>query len=59
MATTKLPAQEAEIAAITEAYVHAHYGEAEISTEELTRLQEAWERIQAEGKTFLKVKKTE
>lgn len=43
-----LPTRQAEITAITEAYVRAHYGEVEISPQELSHLQDAWKRIQSE-----------
>jgi hypothetical protein len=44
-----LPTRQAEIRAITDAYVRARYGELEISGEELARLQEAWKDIEREG----------
>jgi hypothetical protein len=48
-----LPTRPAEIAAITEAYVRARYGEQEIGAQELAGLQEAWRRIEADGRTLL------
>jgi hypothetical protein len=48
-----LPAHQAEVKAITEAYVRARYGEMEASTQELAHLQEAWQRIRAEGEKLL------
>jgi hypothetical protein len=48
-----LPMRRSEIAAITEAYVRARYGEVKISAEELAHLQEAWKRVQAEAKDLL------
>jgi hypothetical protein len=45
-----LPARQAEIAVLTEAYVRARYGEVTISAEELARVQEAWERIKADNR---------
>jgi hypothetical protein len=54
-----LPTRAADIAAITEAYVQAHYGEVEIGGEELTRLQEAWKRIKAEKKELLQAEALE
>jgi hypothetical protein len=53
VAEETLPERQAEISAITEAYARARYGELEISAEELARLQEAWERVRAEGKELL------
>jgi hypothetical protein len=44
-----MPTCHAEIKAITHAYVRAHYGEVEISADELAHLQEAWKHIQVEG----------
>jgi hypothetical protein len=40
-----LPTRETDVEAITEAYVRAHYGELEVSPEELAELKEAWNRI--------------
>lgn len=51
-----LPARQADIEAITEAYVRARYGEMEIDAEELARLQEAWKRVQVEGEKLLEGK---
>jgi len=48
-----LPTRQAEISTITEAYVRAHYGEVEISPQELSHLQDAWKRIQSEKRTLL------
>jgi hypothetical protein len=53
LAEEVLPTREAEIAAITEAYVRARYGELETSPEELARLQEAWQRVRADGQELL------
>lgn len=48
-----LPERQAEIADITEAFVRARYGEMEISAQELAHLQQAWERVRAEGEELL------
>jgi hypothetical protein len=48
-----LPTREAEIAAITAAYVRTRYGELEITPEELAHLQEAWQRVRADGQELL------
>jgi len=48
-----LPARRAEISALTEAYVRARYGEFEVDAQELAWLQEAWERIQVDGRELL------
>ena len=50
IAVEVLPTRQAEIAAITEAYVRARYGEVTISAEKLAWLQEAWERIKADSR---------
>lgn len=48
VAEKALPTCWSQLQAITEAYVRAHYGEAEIDGEELTRLQEAWAHIKSD-----------
>jgi hypothetical protein len=48
VAEEALPACRTQLQAITEAYVRAHYGEAEISGEELAGLQEAWRHIKSD-----------
>ena len=48
-----LPARQAEISALTEAFVRARYGEVEVDAQELARLQEAWERIRVDGQELL------
>ena len=44
-----LPTHQAEIAAITEAYVRVRYGEVTINADELAQLQKAWERMKADS----------
>ncbi len=51
-----LPGREADIRAITEAYVQAHYGERDISADELAALQGAWQRVRAEGQELLRTR---
>ncbi|MFQ5855344.1 MAG: DUF4129 domain-containing protein [Anaerolineae bacterium] len=48
-----LPEREAEISAITEAYVRARYGEQNISDAELRNLREAWRRVQTDGEKLI------
>jgi len=55
---TVLPAREAEISAITDAYVRARYGEQEVSDEELRDLRDAWQQVQANGEKLLVKRKT-
>jgi len=43
-----LPDCEAEVELITEAYVNAHYGQVPDSREELQRIRDSWERVQAQ-----------
>jgi hypothetical protein len=49
-----LPARRTEIQAITEAYVRAHYGEVDISADELARIQDAWQRVKADAEALPK-----
>lgn len=51
-----LPAREAEISSITEAYVRARYGEQDVSEDELHVLREAWRRVQADGERLVEGK---
>jgi hypothetical protein len=44
-----LPKHQEEMAAITEAYVAAHYGQVPDARDDLQRLREYWRRIRAEG----------
>jgi hypothetical protein len=44
-----LPDCQLEIEEITEAFVHARYGETEVSAENLAHLKQAWERVRADG----------
>ena len=48
VADEALPAHQAEVQAITEAFVRARYGEVEAEADELTCLQRAWKRIKSE-----------
>ncbi len=41
------PTNETEVTFITEAYVNAHYGEVPDSREEIQRIRDCWERVQA------------
>lgn len=43
--TAKYPAAQAELQALTEAYVATHYGAMEFTREEIARLRAAWEKI--------------
>jgi hypothetical protein len=47
------PTRDADISAITEAYVRAHYGEDVIGPAELAELQGAWARIREDGEELL------
>jgi hypothetical protein len=53
VAEEALPTRKTDLAAITEAYVRARYGELETSPEELARLQEAWQRVRTDGQELL------
>lgn len=44
-----LPGSEADVQAITEAYVNAHYGQVPDSREDLQRIRDAWERVRERG----------
>jgi hypothetical protein len=44
-----LSTRQAEVEAITEAYVQARYGETPLEADELARLQRAWERIKSDS----------
>jgi len=48
-----LPAREAEVNAITNAYVRARYGEQDVSDDELQGLREAWQRVRADGEKLI------
>ncbi len=47
LAQEALPAHQAQVQAITEAYVRVHYGQDPVDARELSRLQRAWRRIKA------------
>jgi hypothetical protein len=49
VASSVLPDCQLEIEEITEAFVHARYGETEVSAENLARLRQAWERVREDG----------
>jgi hypothetical protein len=49
VAEDALSTRQAEVRAITEAYVRAHYGETPPKARELARLQQAWRRIKSQS----------